>query len=213
MVDKELIFVFYNLSILKQIVYEVAIMNDVQQGKYYNKIITIPNVLSFFRLALIPVIIWMYIVKGEYLLTAGLIVLSGLTDVIDGFIARRFNMISALGKALDPVADKLTQCAMLVCLLFRFPLMLLPLGLLVIKELFNGITGLMIIKQSGKVYSALWHGKAATVLLYVLMLTHVLWTDIPQALSEMLILTTISMMIISFIMYGARNLGLLRTAR
>ncbi|SCX20135.1 CDP-diacylglycerol--glycerol-3-phosphate 3-phosphatidyltransferase [Lachnospiraceae bacterium YSD2013] len=188
-------------------------MNDVQQGKYYNKILTVPNVLSFFRLALIPVIIWLYIAKGEYVLTAGLIVLSGATDVIDGFIARRFNMVSALGKALDPVADKLTQCAMLICLVFRFPLMLLPLGLLVVKELFSGITGLVIIKQSGKVYSALWHGKATTVLLYVLLLTHVLWTNIPQALSEVMILATLSMMIISFILYGTRNLTLIKAAK
>ncbi|MBO4616475.1 MAG: CDP-alcohol phosphatidyltransferase family protein [Lachnospiraceae bacterium] len=188
-------------------------MNDVQQGKYYNKILTVPNVLSFFRLALIPVIIWLYIAMGEYVLTAGLIVLSGATDVIDGFIARRFNMVSALGKALDPVADKLTQCAMLICLVFRFPLMLLPLGLLVVKELFSGITGLVIIKQSGKVYSALWHGKATTVLLYVLLLTHVLWTTIPQALSEVMILATLSMMIISFILYGTRNLALIKAAK
>lgn len=192
---------------------EVFIMNDVQQGKYYNKILTVPNVLSFFRLALIPMIIWLYIAKGEYVLTAGLIVLSGATDVIDGFIARRFNMVSALGKALDPVADKLTQCAMLICLVFRFPLMLLPLGLLVVKELFSGITGLVIIKQSGKVYSALWHGKATTVLLYVLLLTHVLWTNIPQALSEVMILATLSMMIISFILYGTRNLTLIKAAK
>lgn len=192
---------------------EVLIMNDVQQGKYYNKILTVPNVLSFFRLALIPMIIWLYIAKGEYVLTAGLIVLSGATDVIDGFIARRFNMVSALGKALDPVADKLTQCAMLICLVFRFPLMLLPLGLLVVKELFSGITGLVIIKQSGKVYSALWHGKATTVLLYVLLLTHVLWTNIPQALSEVMILATLSMMIISFILYGTRNLALIKAAK
>lgn len=192
---------------------EVLIMNDVQQGKYYNKILTVPNALSFFRLALIPMIIWLYIAKGEYVLTAGLIVLSGATDVIDGFIARRFNMVSALGKALDPVADKLTQCAMLICLVFRFPLMLLPLGLLVVKELFSGITGLVIIKQSGKVYSALWHGKATTVLLYVLLLTHVLWTNIPQALSEVMILATLSMMIISFILYGTRNLALIKAAK
>ena len=88
--------------------------------------------------------------------------------------------------------------------------MILPLGLLVAKELFNGITGLMIIHQSGKVYSALWHGKAATVLLYVMLLTHVLWIGIPQALSEMLILGTIAMMIVSFILYGARNINLLK---
>ena len=185
-------------------------MNDIQQGKYYNKIITIPNILSFVRLLMIPLIIWLYIAREEYVLTAVVILLSGATDVIDGFIARKFNMVSALGKALDPVADKLTQFAMMICLVSRFPLMILPLGLLVVKELFNGITGLMIIHQSGKVYSALWHGKAATVLLYIMLLTHILWINIPQALSEVLILGTIAMMIVSFILYGARNINLLR---
>ncbi len=185
-------------------------MNDIQQGKYYNKILTVPNILSFIRLAMIPLIIWLYIAKDEYILTAGLILLSGATDVIDGFIARRFNMVSALGKALDPVADKLTQFAMMICLVSRFPLMILPLGLLVVKELFNGITGLMIIRQSGKVYSALWHGKAATVLLYIMLLTHILWASIPQAFSEVLILGTIAMMIVSFILYATRNVALLK---
>ena len=88
--------------------------------------------------------------------------------------------------------------------------MILPLGLLVVKELFNGITGLMIIHQSGKVYSALWHGKAATVLLYIMLLTHILWASIPQAFSEVLILGTIAMMIISFILYATRNVALLK---
>jgi len=185
-------------------------MQDIQQGKYYNRIITIPNVLSFLRLAMIPLIIWLYIAKEEYVLTAAVILLSGATDVTDGFIARHFNMVSALGKALDPVADKLTQFAVMICLVSRFPLMILPLGLLVVKELFNGITGLMIIHQSGKVYSALWHGKATTVLLYIMLLTHVLWINIPQALSEILILGTIAMMIVSFILYGARNINLLK---
>lgn len=84
------------------------------QRSYQNKILTIPNVLSFFRLCLIPVIIWMYCSKRDYVRTAVILLLSGATDILDGFIARRFNMVSDLGKVLDPVADKLTQgCAAL----------------------------------------------------------------------------------------------------
>ena len=87
-----------------------------------NRIITIPNLLSAFRLVLIPVFLWTYCIREEYLVTAGLLLLSGLTDLADGFIARRFHMVSNLGKMLDPVADKLTQAAMLICLVTRFPM-------------------------------------------------------------------------------------------
>ena len=97
------------------------------KDKYKHKIITIPNVLSFFRLLLIPVIVWLYIVKKDPLWTTGILVLSGVTDVVDGIIARKCNMISDFGKAFDPVADKLTQIAMLFCLVSRFKWMLLPL--------------------------------------------------------------------------------------
>ena len=104
-----------------------------------NRIITIPNLLSAFRLVLIPVFIWTYCVRKEYLTTAGLLFLSGLTDLADGYIARRFHMVSNLGKMLDPVADKLTQAAMLVCLVTRFPMIVFPLALLSVKEASVGI--------------------------------------------------------------------------
>ena len=96
------------------------------------KIVTIPNILSFFRLCLIPVIIWLYIGEKNYLWAGIVLILSGATDLADGFIARHFHMISDLGKVLDPVADKLTQAAMLFCLCTRFPLMILPLVLMIV---------------------------------------------------------------------------------
>ena len=99
--------------------------SEVNQEENLNRIITVPNLLSFFRLCLIPVIIWSYCVKKNPLLAGEILLLSGLTDLADGYIARRFHMISNLGKILDPVADKLTQAAMLICLFTRFPHMLL----------------------------------------------------------------------------------------
>lgn len=100
------------------------------------------------------------------MLTACVLILSGLTDLADGYIARRFNMTSDLGKALDPVADKLTQAAMMLCLLTRFRLMLIPLSIIVIKELVTGVFSLVVIKKTGRVMSADWHGKLTTLLLY-----------------------------------------------
>lgn len=178
-----------------------------------NTIFTLPNILSFFRLCLIPIIVWLYCVKQDGLWTGGLLVVSALTDVVDGFIARRYHMETDLGKILDPVADKLTQGAVLFCLLTHFPLMLIPLVLLVLKELFAGITGLMVIRRVGKVYGAQWHGKAATCLLDAMMFIHVVWPDIPAVISNILILFCIVMMLVSGVLYGIRNLAALKNSK
>ena len=167
-----------------------------------NKILTIPNMLSFFRLCLIPVIMWLYCVEDNYLWAGIVLIVSGITDTVDGFVARHFHMTSDLGKVLDPVADKLTQAAMLFCLLTRFPLMILPLGIMVLKEFFMGVTGLMVIQKTGKVFGADWHGKVTTWLLYAMMILHVFWYNIPAALSRILIAACVVMMLISLVLYG-----------
>ena len=84
------------------------------QRKYLKKenILTIPNLLSLIRILLIPFIIWLYCAQKAYLCTIIVIALSGFTDIIDGKIARKFNMVSDVGKVLDPVADKLTQATL-----------------------------------------------------------------------------------------------------
>ena len=96
-------------------------MSETMENKYQKKIITIPNLLSFFRLCLIPIMVWIYCVKKDYLWTTLILTLSGLTDVVDGTIARKWGMISDFGKILDPIADKLTLAAMLFWLVTRFP--------------------------------------------------------------------------------------------
>lgn len=178
-----------------------------------NKIFTIPNILSFFRLVLIPVFVWAYCGAEQYGLTAALLVISGITDVLDGFIARHFDMISDLGKALDPVADKLTQLAMLFCLVTRFPLMLLPLIVLLAKEIASGIMGLVVIRKTGAVHGAVWHGKVTTVLLYLTMVIHVLWYKIPELASDCMIFACVGMMVLSLVLYSLRNARLIRSAK
>ena len=93
------------------------------QRKYLKKenILTIPNLLSLIRILLIPFIIWLYCARKAYLCTIIVIALSGFTDIIDGKIARKFNMVSDVGKVLDPVADKLTQATLVICLIARYP--------------------------------------------------------------------------------------------
>ena len=179
-------------------------------GRYQNKILTIPNILSFFRLCLIPVIVWLYVGKKDYLWTLLILILSGVTDVVDGIIARRFNMVSNFGKAFDPVADKLTQMAMLFCLISRFPYMMAPFVLLVVKEVFTGITALVSIKKTNTVKGAVWHGKLTTVSLYAMMAIHVVWFNIPRTLSLILVGICIGIMLMSFIMYAIQNFTAIR---
>lgn len=143
-------------------------------SKYEQKIITIPNVLSFFRICLIPVIVWLYVVKYDYVRAGYVLILSGITDIVDGFIARHFHMVSDLGKILDPIADKLTQGVMLLCLVLQFPLMIAPFILLIAKEIYMSISGILIIQRTGIVCSADWHGKAATCSLYGMIIPLVL---------------------------------------
>ena len=180
-----------------------------EDAKYKDKILTIPNLLSFLRLGMIPVMVWLYMVKKNYSLTTLMLVLSGLTDMADGYIARHYNMISDFGKAFDPVADKLTQIAMMFCLVARFPLMLLPWIVLVIKEVFTGITSLLAIHKTGQVEGAVWHGKVTTALLYGTMAVHLLWYGIPELVSFILICLCTAMMLISAVGYGIRNFKML----
>lgn len=170
------------------------------------KIFTIPNLLSLVRLLLIPVIVWLYREKEAYYWALAVLILSGVTDAADGIIARRWNLVSDLGKALDPVADKLTQIVTLWCLASRFPYLWLPLLLLLAKEIFTGIMSLYAVKKSGKVKDADWHGKLCTALLYGAMGLHMLWASIPVWLSKGVMLLCMAVMLLSGILYWYRNL-------
>lgn len=183
------------------------------EEKYAHKIITIPNILSLFRLLLIPVIVWLYVVKQDPVWTTAVLALSGLTDIIDGIIARKFHMVSDLGKALDPVADKLTQIAMLFCLVTRFKWMLLPLCVMVIKEISAGVMGLLVIRKTGKVEGAVWHGKATTASLYSMMIIHLIWYNVPSVISGILIGACTALALLSAFMYSTDNLKILLAGR
>jgi cardiolipin synthase len=176
------------------------------QKDYKNKIITVPNILTLVRLLLIPVIVWLYCFEKNYTWTAVVLILSGITDLVDGFVARKFNMISELGKIIDPIADKLTQFVVLICLVTRFSAMLIPCLILMTKEIISGIVAMCAIRKSGKVDGADWHGKVSTFMLYAMMILHVLWVNIPIVASNIMILLCTAMMIFSFILYNIRNL-------
>lgn len=172
---------------------------------FKGKILTIPNLLSALRILLIPAFMWSYLKLENNTATVILLALSGITDALDGFIARRFSMVSDFGKALDPLADKLTQLAMLCCLLLRYSRMLLLIIVLCVKEIFVASTQLLVIHRQEIVLGAAWHGKLTTVLLYDVMLLHLLWLELPGELSWYLELLCIAMLLLSGVLYGIRN--------
>ena len=180
---------------------------EIAANKYKDKIITIPNILSLVRLLMIPLIVWLYLGKRDYFLTGIFLLISGLTDVVDGYIARHFNMISDVGKVLDPFADKATQGAMLLCLLTSFAIMWLPIILLILKESFMALSGYVVVKKCGIVLGADWHGKAATTVVASVMLLHLFWYDINPTISAVLIFASAAMILLSLILYAVRNFG------
>ena len=107
----------------------------------------------------------------------------------------------------------MTQIAMLFCLVSRFRWMLLPLCVLVVKEITAGIMGLMVIRKTGDVFGAVWHGKATTVSLYSMMIIHLLWFNIPCVISGILIGACTVLALLSAYMYTRENLKKLRSGR
>ena len=163
-------------------------------------ILTIPNLLSVIRILLIPVIVILY-ARDRLPAAVLVIVLSGLTDVVDGKIARKFNLVSDFGKFLDPVADKLTQAALAVCLFSRYPAMVGLFLLMAVKEGLQFFWGLKALKATDNLGSANWYGKVCTVLLYVVMILLFLFPGIPKTLSYTLIGLCAAMLILSMILY------------
>ncbi len=163
------------------------------------EIFSVPNLLSLFRILLIPVYTVLYLraeTLRDYYLSAGVLAISTLTDLIDGKIARRFHMITTLGKILDPVADKATQCTLLVCLALRHPVLWYLLGLFVGKELFMLVMGLIHLKRGKMLNGALMAGKVCTTILFVSMILLVLFPNISQgALNFLMVLCAVSMLL------------------
>ena len=174
--------------------------------------LTLPNLLSVLRIMMIPPIVHSFL-KGHLWLCGLLIVLSGVTDVADGWIARRFSMVSNLGKVLDPIADKLTLAAILALLTTVHPGVMPLFVILILREAVMAATGLACVMQTGMCHSARWHGKASTAVLYASGLIHILWQEIPAAASYILIVLCAVLQLFSLALYTMDNLRCILRAR
>ena len=165
---------------------------------------TIPNILSLFRLVLIPVYVVIYLNARDnmdYYLAAGILAVSCLTDLIDGKIARHFNMISTLGKILDPLADKATQFSLIVCLSMKYPILLYLVALFVVKESFQLIAGSINLTKGKMLKGALISGKICTTVLFVSLIIMVMLPNLPDKIISIIFATDMVFMLISFSNY------------
>ena len=164
----------------------------------------IPNILTIIRFLLIPLILF-YIFTGNYILAFIFFTISGLTDIADGFIARKFNLISTFGKLMDPLADKLTQIATLTSLVLTDIIPIWILLIVLLKE-FIMIVGASFLYGKDVVVYSKWYGKLATVLFYVAIVSSLLakqfaltgiWESIDFGLYCLALITTV----LSLVMY------------
>ena len=170
----------------------------------FNQVYSIPNVLCYIRIILIPIFIYVYAnAKNEvdYYLAAAIIFLSGVTDFCDGFIARKFNQVTELGKLIDPIADKLTQAAIIVALIFKFNWIFFFVILFLIKELSMLINGVILLKKGKKLDGAMWFGKVSTAVFYFSTFIIILFPMLDLVVVNILMIISAFFMALSFIMY------------
>lgn len=171
---------------------------------------TIPNLLSLFRLVLIPVYITVYLNATQdvhYYIAAGILAVSCLTDMIDGKVARHFNMISTVGKILDPVADKATQFTLILCLAIKHPVLWFLVALFVVKEGFQLIAGVLSLRKGQMLPGALFAGKICTTVLFISLIILVLFPNLEECVVHVIALIDGIFMIASLISYVLAYFG------
>ncbi len=157
--------------------------------------------MSLFRILLIPQIVWLYALADRGYAALIVVAVSALTDVADGYIARHFHMVSELGKVLDPIADKLTQAALLLCLAFRYSVLYWVFALFALKEILQGLLGLAVVRATGHMQFARWYGKLSTVVFYTTMFLLILPVELPELMVHILILLCTGALMLAMICY------------
>lgn len=173
-------------------------MNDLKMP------LNIPNILTVIRILLVPLFVWQYLTatQPEHFMYAAIVLLfSGITDLVDGIVARSTNTVTRWGMAMDPVADKLTQNAVVICLWIKYPRLWPLFMVLVLKEVLLLAGGLRLYRRFDQVESAKWFGKLATVVFYVIMIRIIYQGSIDYQGIIPLLVVILVFMAFSWVMY------------
>lgn len=167
----------------------------------------VPNILTILRFIIIPIFAY-YLSVRNFVAAVILFISGGLTDILDGYIARKYNMVTSWGKIADPLADKLMQITALVIL--SLVLNIVPIELLLViiaKELLMGIGALILYKQNNYVASANWYGKMSTVIFYLAIVLILFdepfgrWTMLGIAFNQLFFIIAVIVALFAFFMY------------
>lgn len=126
----------------------------------------VPNMLTTIRFLLVPIIFY-FAMQGNYIISAVLLVISGITDVLDGFIARKFNFVTDFGTLFDPLTDKLTQIFTLLVLVIQNIIPVWILAFVILKEILMVIGATFLFKKQTATIPSRWYGKLTTVVFYI----------------------------------------------
>ncbi len=178
-----------------------------------SQIKTVPNLMTLLRIVLIVPFVYFFI-NNQLLLAAITIGLSGLTDALDGFFARKLNQITPLGKILDPIADKLTLFAIMVCVTIYTPIIAPVMVILIAKDVLMIIGGSVLIKKKIAPPASKWYGKVGTFVFYIsvclIVFLKAAFGYQNDVLSLCLLSVTALIMLFSLVQYGIIFLSLLK---
>lgn len=176
--------------------------------EYFN----IPNLMGYFRIILLPVFLYVYgqaETPSEYMAAFIILAVSFLTDLLDGKIARKFNMVTDFGKVLDPVADKLTQGALAIAVTLHYPLMKMFLLIFLCREIYMAVIGLYLLKKKKVCNGAQWYGKVCTTIIDVGVCL-LLLPSIPYQAANIMIIIMIISVLFTWIKYIQFHASIIR---
>ena len=176
----------------------------------------IPNILSIFRICLVPVFIVVFFLDGDdtKIYAVLLYALAAFTDFLDGFLARRLEASSKLGKFLDPFADKLMTVSALVCITIEEIIPIWAVIVTVVKEILMAIGGFIVRKKSvAEIPPSNLLGKTSTVFFFLVSAALMLFRDIPPNTAVFMISAAVALAFAALVGYFITYLNIMRKAK
>lgn len=173
------------------------------------ELFSIPNIICYIRMLLVPIFVYVYLTAetdGDYLMSAGILTISGISDFLDGYIARKYNLITEWGKLIDPIADKITQFVCAALLVYTYPAYWVLLIIIVVKDVMLAVAGVYIFKKTGrKLNGAQLPGKIATAVFFVVSISLIAF-HIPETLISRIMIIFTSFLMFTAMVYYAKDL-------
>lgn len=177
-------------------------LTAVNGGEFTLKL-NLPNALSLIRLCMVPIVPLIYFSGVEYanLWTAGVYAVASLTDALDGYIARKYNLITRLGRVLDPLADKCITFCVLICIIITQPVILWAGVIFFLKEAFMGIGALALYKKIKDVPASNILGKTSTIFFFATCFLVLIFPEIPIEIVTAMVAAATLLNLSAFILY------------